>query len=30
MESLAANEEALFPYISEVRNFGTKANGFWK
>jgi endonuclease-3 len=26
MESLAvANEEALFPYISEVRNFGTKA-----
>jgi endonuclease-3 len=26
MESLAvANEEVLFPYISEVRNFGTKA-----
>ena len=26
MESLAvANEEALFPYISKVRNFGTKA-----
>ncbi|MFH6971068.1 endonuclease III domain-containing protein [Flavobacterium petrolei] len=26
MESLAVtNEEALFPYISEVRNFGTKA-----
>lgn len=26
MESLAiTNEEALFPYISEVRNFGTKA-----
>jgi hypothetical protein len=31
MESLAvANEEALFPYISKVRNFGTKEMAFGK